>query len=118
MRDRVDRRLVPGTAVLKHRVEDNIVAAESGAPRLGAPEAPFDQLSIVGRQAGEGHGRGRLENQVRRLCPTVHGAHLVARPEDNTFLNLLASCGLQPIVRPVEGEIAGEVGVVINLGDA
>ena len=118
MRDRIDRRLVPGAAVLKHRIEDDIVATEPGAPRLGAPEAPFNQLSIVSRQAGEGDSRRRFENQVRRLCPAVHRAHLVARPEDNPFLNLLASCGLQPLVGPIEGEIAGDVSVVIHLGDA
>src|SRR5262249_9861268 len=71
-----------------------------------------------GRQPGEGHGRGRLENQVRRLCPTVHGAHLVTRPENNTFLNFLTSCGPKPFVGPVEGEISGEIRVVIHLGDA
>src|SRR5262249_13764376 len=116
--DWVDRRLMPGAAVLKHRVEDNIVAAEPCAPRLGASKAPFNQLSIVGRQPGESHSRRRLENQVRRLCPPVHGAHLVARPEDNTFLNLPARCWLQTIVCPIEGEIAGEISVVIYLGDA
>src|SRR5262249_27601140 len=118
VRDRVDRRLVPGTAVNKHRVEDYIVAAEPGAPRPSAPEAPFDQLLIVGRKTCEAHGRAWLENQVRRLSPTIHGVHFVARPEDDPFLNLRSSRGLQALVRPVEGEITGDLSIVVHFRDA
>src|SRR5262245_43690219 len=118
MGDRVDRRLVPGTPVNKHRVEDDIVAAEPGAPRRSTPKAPLDQFLIVGRKTCEAHGRAWLKNQVRRLGPTIHGAHFVTRPEDDTFLNLLSSRGLQTLVRPVEGEITGDVSIVVHFRDA
>jgi hypothetical protein len=111
---------VPGAFILEHHIKDikdDIVAAEPGAPRLGAPEAhSISSLLSVDKPA-----RATVEVGLKtrfEVCVQRSMARIVARPQHDTFLYLLTSCGFQALVRPVESEIAGDVSVVIDLGNA
>ncbi len=115
VRDRINRRLVPRTAITQHVIKHGKITANVWSMRLGSAKSPFQALPIARHQPRQCDDEGRLEDKVRRVPPAIHRLHAIARMDQEPVANGAAVARGQRVMHVVEGNNSIRVDMVVNV---